>query len=377
MTSDARPWDRRRVEAIQFVALAGLLGVVASLAPMPWYETDRGTYLTIGRHWVLPDCSDLHCYRVLVAWVLESLPGPSLFKWKAYAVLCNAGAAIALMRLCGTFGMSRRAATYAAWLAAFGFGSLFTLFDPHTSDPLMFLLGPLLLDLLLRHRFAMATVIAVAGVFGKEFAAAPLWIYAIYAFLARQWDRFPRALLSAMTTTLVWIVFRLWLTLKYNYTDSGSASADLLGGGYLRVWASYMSPRGAVSFVFAQFGALFVLIPAGLWWAGRQLRQLSIAAIPALLALVYVQQPDRALWNFHFLAIPLSVLVLEALPAALAWIFVFAYGLANLRFGAQLTFVPSARFPVVISLLLAGAAIGMQVLRRPAGASRSAATLAS
>lgn len=359
-----------------FVAIAVVLGCVAAAAPAPSYATDRGTYETIGRQWILPDCGDLHCFRMLVAWILEQLPGPSLLKWKAYAVVANAAAAMALARLCGTLGLSRPAAIHAAWLAALGFGSLFTLFDPYTSDPLMFFLGPALIDLLLRNQIAAAAAIAAVGVFAKEFAAAPLWILTIYTASARQWERCARVLFAAMSVTLVWIAFHLTLTLKYNYSYAASASADLLGGGYLRHWASYMSPRVAASAVFGEFGALFLLIPAGLWWGSQQLRRLAVAAIPALLALAYVQQPDRALWNFHFLAIPLSVIVLEELPSALIWLFIAAYGLANLRVGAQLPFVPSARFPVVLSVLLALTAIAVKMLRGSTGAARPAATLA-
>jgi len=348
----------------QFAVFAALLAAVAALAPAPWYATDRGTYVTIGQRWILPDCGDLHCYRVLVAWTLEHLPGPSVFKWKTYAVLANAGAAVALGTLCLAFGLSRRAATYASWLAAFGFGSLYTLFDPYTSDPLMFLLGPVLMTLLIGGHFAAAGIIATVGALGKEFAIAPLWIFTIYSAVDRAWQRFARVLFAAMTATLIWTLFHLWLTLKYNYSYGGSASADVFGGGYIRLWASYMSPRVAASVLFAEFGALFLLIPVGLFFATWQMRQLTLAAVPALVALAYVQQPDRALWNFHFLAVPLAVLVLESLPEILAWVFIAAYALANLRFGAQLAFAPSARFPVAVSVALALAAIGWKIARR-------------
>jgi hypothetical protein len=301
---------------------------------------------------------------VLVAWLLEHLPGPSLMKWKAYAALCNAGAGVALARLCDTLGLSRRAGSYAAWLAAFGFGSLYTLYDPHTSDPLMFLLGPTLMWLLLNDCIGRASVVATVCVFAKEFAAAPLWIFTIYSALVRQWDRFGRALFGAMTATLVWSVFLLWLTLKYNYSNE-SASTDLFGGGYLRHWASFVSPRIAASVLFAEFGAMFLLAPAGLWWAGQRLRGLAVASIPAVVALAYVQQPDRALWNFHFVVIPLSVIVLDALSAAMGWLFVAAFAVANLRFGAQLAFVPSARIPVAISLVVALVAVAVKIGRVP------------
>lgn len=357
--------DPRVRPAVQFVAIAALLGLIAALAPSPWYQTDRGTYEAIGRQHVVPDCSGLHCFRVLVAWGIEALPGPSLFKWKVYAVLANAAAAIALAQLCLVLGLTVRAATLASWIAAVGFGSLFTLFDPHTSDPLMYFLGPFLLTLLLENRIGSAGVASGIGIFAKEFAAGPLWTFTVAAGLGRRWETAARALLASMTVTLVWLVFHLWLMLTYNYSYGGeSASADLLGGGYLHVWASYVSLRVAASVIFAEFGAVFLLIPFGLLQCSRELRRLAIAAIPAVIALGYVQQPDRALWNFHFLAIPIGVVVLERLPAAAAWLFVVSYGVANLRFGAQLAFAPPARFPIAISLVIAVTAIALS-FRKP------------
>ena len=47
----------------------------------------------------------------LVPWLLAPLPGPSLVKWKAYAVVSNAAAAVAVFALCVTFGLSTRAQT--------------------------------------------------------------------------------------------------------------------------------------------------------------------------------------------------------------------------------------------------------------------------
>ncbi len=81
------------------------------------------------------------------------------------------------------------------------------------------------------------------------------------------------------------------------------------------------------------FGPLFVLMPAGFLRADRRLRLLAVASLPAMAAFVYVQQPDRALWNFHFVAIPIAILALEALPDRLCWLFIAAFGVANLKLG--------------------------------------------
>ena len=347
-TATARPRFSR-----DFILIALLLAVIAALAPAPWYETDRDTYVQIGREYIVPDCSSLHCTRILVSWVVETLPGPSLVKWKAYAVLANAGAGVAVMAFAAALGFSSRSATLAGWISALGFGSLFTIFDPHTSDPLMYLFGPLLSTLLVRGRLRAAGWLAGLGILAKEFAAAPLWIFAIAEALAARWIIAVRAVVLAALVTLAWIALQLWLMLGFNYGYGDSASADVFGGGYLRLWASYVSPRVAAATIFGEFGALFLLIPFGFLRAGPDLRRLAIASIPAVAALAYVQQPDRALWNFHYLAVPLAVLMLERVPTTISWLFVAFFGLANLRLGAQIAWVPSARFGLVVTLGIA------------------------
>jgi hypothetical protein len=348
----------------RFVLIALVLGVVAAIAPAPWLGTDRPTYEAVGRQHVIADCSELHCFRILVAWTLEALPGPSLVKWKTYAVLANAGAAMTVGWLCILLGLSTRASIYATWLSAVGFGSFYTLFDSYTSDPLMFLLGPLIIVELLRGHRGRGTALGVVGVLAKEFAAAPLWIHMLWSALRRHWDAALRSLLAASTATMVWVALQIWLVAFHNYSYGGSASTNLAGGGFLAQWYSMIGPRGAVMAMFVEFGALYVLFPFGLLRASRELRLLAVAATPAALALVYVQQPDRALWNFHFLLIPIAVLALEKLPAWAAWLFIVLFALANLRVGAQLKIVPPAAVPLALSTLVAAGAGALVIFRR-------------
>lgn len=348
----------------QFVVLVILLGAIAAVAPAPTYLTDSETYQKTGQMFIVPDCSDIHCFRVLVAWVLEPLPGPSFLKWKVYAVLANAGAAVALGRLCLILGLSTRSSNLATWLAALGFGSLYTLYDCYTSDPLMFLLGPLILGDLLRDQRGRAGLLASVGVLAKEFAAAPLWIVTIWAALQRRWELASRTLLTAMMATLVWLVLQITLMTVFNYSYADNTSTHIFDGAYLTVWLHAVPTRVVITSIFVEFGALYLLFPFGALVASRGLRLLAVAAVPAALALVYVQQPDRALWNFHFIVIPFAVLVLERLPAWASGLFVASFGVANLRFGAQLSFVPSAPVPLLLSLILAVAAIFVVLTRR-------------
>ena len=109
-------------------------------------------------------------------WVVGAFPGPDLLRFKAYGVLCNAAAAVALFDLSLAFGLSRRASLIASALTAFGFGTFYTLFEPYMSDPLMFWLTPVVMRLALEDRAGLACAIACVGVFAKEFIVVPLAI---------------------------------------------------------------------------------------------------------------------------------------------------------------------------------------------------------
>ena len=349
----------RRSTAIHAAASTIVLGAIAALAPTPWYPTDKDTYLLVGQRVIVPDCTELHCFRVLVPAIVEHLPGPSLLKWKAYAVVANAAAAIATGRLALAFGVPLRAAWLATWMSALGFGALYTLFDPHTADPLMFFAGPALTLLLLRDRTRRVAGLSAVGVLAKEFAAAPLWIAAGVAWLDGRRVVMVRTAVAALSVTTLWALFQLTLitVFDYGYGQNAYSTSGLLSGGYLAHWAGILGWRGAASTLLSDYGALYLLVPAGFAVASPDLRHWTLASIPALLAFVYVQQPDRAIWNFHFLFVPLAALAIVRLPLAAACAFVAAYAAANMRVGAQLPFVPPARFGLAASGLLAAAAL--------------------
>jgi len=79
-----------------FAALTLCLAAIAWASPLPARVTDRDVYEATAAHGVVLDCSDIHCFRVMVPWLLSPLPGPSILKWKAYAVLSNAAAGLAV-----------------------------------------------------------------------------------------------------------------------------------------------------------------------------------------------------------------------------------------------------------------------------------------
>jgi len=339
------------------VALVAVLGAMSWTSPLPDRVTDREIYERTAALRIVPDCTDLHCFRALVAWALGTLPGPSTFKWRAYAVVCNALAAVMVLQLCLTLGLAPRAAWIASLLSAFGFGALYTVYDAYTSDPLMYLIGPLMTNELLRARLASAGVIGAIGVFAKEFAAAPLFLFAIAQAIARRWPDALRTLAAANAVFIVWATFHLTMIIAFNYGYGGTTSNRFLSGAGIGPWLQEQSWRGIVSAMFNEFGALYVLAPAGFLLAPPTLRRLAIAAAPIALVLCYVQQPDRALWNFHFLVSPLAAIALDRASLVLAGLTIAAFAFANLRVGAQLPFIPAARFALGLSVVFALAVV--------------------
>jgi hypothetical protein len=339
-----RPW---------LIGLGLALVMIAAASPDPARATDRGAYEATARRFIVRDCSDLHCFRVLVPWVLGALPGPSLLKWKAYAVAANWLAALGVYALSIAWGLSARAALMAAVMSALGFGSLYTLFDPFTSDPLMYAIGPFLAWLVLHDRLAIAGAVAAIGVLAKEFAAAPMLIAAAATAASGRITEALRVAAFANVALIAWLTLQLVLIIAFNYSYAGNASTQLLSGGYLGYWLSRQSWAVSAMAIYGEFGVLWLLAPAGLWLAPPAMRRFAIAATPVALVFAYVQQPDRAFWNFHFIATPLAALVLERAPAVAAWVCVAAFALANFRLGAQLAHVPAARASLAISLIVA------------------------
>jgi hypothetical protein len=230
-------------------------------------------------------------------------------------------------------------------------------YDAYTSDPLMYLLGPLITNELLRARLAVATVIGAIGVFAKEFAAAPLFLFAIAQAMGRRWPDALRTLAAANAVFIVWAIFHLTMIIGFNYGYGGTTSNRFLSGAGIGPWLQEQSWRGIVSAMFNEFGALYVLAPAGFVLAPPTLRRLTIAAAPIALVLCYVQQPDRALWNFHFLVSPLAAIALERASLVLAGVTIATFAFANLRVGAQLPFIPAARFALGLSVVCALAVV--------------------
>jgi hypothetical protein len=344
--------NRRGSGASLALAIGTTLALIAAVAPSPWFITERDIFRQIGRDFFIPDCSSLHCTRVLASWILEQLPGPSLLKWKIYAVVCGTIAAVGTARLARHVGLSERVGSWSAWLVAFGSGVQITLFDPYGPDPFIYAITPWMLLWVIQDRIALAASIAAVGVFAKEFAAAPLWIGVGYAILARRRGLFWRCSAAAVTATLIWVALQIALILRFNYSYGGSASALVFEGGNFTRWFRLLGPTQSLGALAVHVVPVVALAAVAVRRAPRQLQHLALASIPPLLALVYVQQPDRAIWNFQPVLASLAALPLVAASPAFAWTFVAGYASSNLRVVPQVARLLS---PAAFVVCVAGA----------------------
>ena len=337
----------------RFLALLVVLGAIAALAPVPSYPTDADLYERMGREWFIRGCDEIHCPRVLVPWILGLIPAASLIKWKTLAVICEAGAAWMMERWVSRLGAPPHVASQVMWLTALGSGSLYTFFDPHTADPLMHLLGPALMLLLFSSQITAAIVISAVAVFSKKFAAVPLFVAGLTWIQQQRWAEVRCTWIGLAVVIAIWAAWVVSLRVLLGYSYGKNHSVDLLGGGFLFYWMARLPVSVIAGSIVMTFGMLWVLWPAGLLWGPRPLTQLTLAALPCILVWCYVQQPDRALWNFAFVAMPAAAVVLARCAPALGWALVAAHALVNLRFGAQFNFVPSAKYSLIVAMALA------------------------
>ncbi len=93
------------------------------------------------------------------------------------------------------------------------------------------------------------------------------------------------------------------------------------------------------------FGFAWLYGLAGFRFAPDCLRALALGSILPILALVYVQTPERALGNAFFVVVPLAVVFLARLPLAVAVPAAVTNGLLTAKVGLSAAWLPRVRGP--------------------------------
>ena len=127
-------------------------------------------------------------------------------------------------------------AVLAAVLYQLSFGATFNVYDPFTPDAAVYLLAAVLAMLWWFDRPVMAIGVALVGVFAKEAVALVISTMALATLNRHTASRRAAWIVAAAAAWIVLLGFHAVMDVFFGWTESDSASANVLNGGFLRRW---------------------------------------------------------------------------------------------------------------------------------------------
>jgi len=128
----------------------------------------------------------------------------------------------------------------------------------------------------------------------------------------------------------------------------GNVASNFSEGSWLAIWwRSNPSLVFKAYMIFITFGFAWFFALAGWRGAARDWRHLALGAILPMLALIYVQTPERALGNAFFAVVPLATAFLATLPLTAAYLAVITNGLLTAKVGLSTPWLPASSILIV------------------------------
>lgn len=352
MTS-ARQW------VVILAVNAGLAAAAQAVVPGEPGLSDREQYEYVGRHGLEPNCGwSVYCYRVLVPMALEQVPANATLRWRGYQVASNTLAGTILAITTGRLVGGWSTAVIASLIVQSSFGFTFTAYDPYTADSAVFVFAAVLTWCWLTNRIGGAFAAGMFGVFAKETVALVSASTAIAAFVARQPRHWPWWLAQAAVVMATLLGFHWVMDTYFGWSITTNAAAKFSEGSWLAIWwAHNPSVLSKMFYLFMPFGFGWLYALAGFRIAPANLRQLALGATAPMLALNYVQNPERALGNAFFIVVPLAAIALARVPVALALVAVVTNGAITAKVGTSTNWLPSVSImlgPAAVSAALVG-----------------------
>lgn len=274
--------------------------------------------------------------------------------WRGYQIISNAAAGTLIAALAGGLAGTASAPFVASMVVQASYGFAFTAYDPYAADPIVFVIAALLTWCWITNRPWHAAVLCAIGVFAKETVALLAGVLALAAVIEsavvqratadRKWKAWlAPVLISGALLASFHIASRLWL----NWQIESNPAAQMSHGSWLGLWwrNNPLIDRKAYM-VFATFGFAWLFALMGWRGAPRPWRALAVAAIPAMLFLLVIQTPERALGNAFFVVIPLAVLFAARSPA-LGALALGVNALITARAGSSSAWLPSATWTLI------------------------------
>lgn len=328
-----------------------LAALVQAGAPAQPRLSDRNDYEYNGREPLTAYCpNSIYCYRILVPMLLERIPADPELRWRALQLLAHAAT--------GTLVAVASVPAGSPWIASVllqtSYAFTFTAYDPFTPDPVIFLIAALVLYCWTIDRAMVVALMAVVFVFAKEtvvlIASAP----AIAAMASRDRPRWWRWLVPAAIAGLTLFGFHWYMDTYAGWGISRNPASNFSTGSWLAIWwKNNPSIARKALMVFSPFGFAWIFAALGYRHASPAIRQLAIGAALPMLALVYVQTPERALGNAFFVIVPLAAAFLAQVPLPAAVAAAVTNGLVTARIGLSTELLPSSSVLLVPAALAA------------------------
>lgn len=324
---------------ILFFNLA-LAATMQGLAPAQPRLSDRNDYEYTGRQPFAPNCPNtIYCYRILVPTLLERIPIDPERRWRGFQLLSHTMTGSVVAAATAPIGSP----LIASLLVQTSYGFAFTAYDPYTPDPFVFLVSALVLALWIADRSLAVTLLAAVGVFAKEtvalVASAPAFAVMLWGDRRARW----RWLAPAAVAWALLLSFHWYMDTYAGWSISRNPAARFDTGSWLAIWWQYNpSLARKALMLFAPFGFAWLFAIAGYRHATAPYQQLAAGAVLPMLALVYVQTPERALGNAFFVVIPLAAAFLARVPALPAWAAALTSGLVTARIGLSSELLPAS-----------------------------------
>ena len=344
----------------------GLLVINAALAlgframvPDQPLLSDRESYEWVGEHGLAPGCPmSVYCYRIAVPLLVDALPFEPEARWRVFEGVANTLAGFVVALAVARLAPGLRAPLLATWLAQSSFALTYTAYDPFTADPMVFLIAALTLLAWLADWPMLVVAIGLVGVFAKETVALIVTAAAMAAWLRRSTVPWRPWALAAVVSWTILLAFHWAMDTYAGWGFRGNPATQLASGSWLGIWLTHLdSPLRAVFLLFVPFGFAWAYAVAGFRFVPDRLRVLALGSILPMLALVYVQTPERALGNAFFVIVPLAALFLARLPLAVAVPAAVTNGLLTAKVGLSAAWLPSSGVLVIPAAVCAVVAV--------------------
>lgn len=345
-------WRHWLVILLANVALAGLLR--QGVPEQPNYS-DLNAYNFVGDHGLGPDCPfSVYCYRILVPVTLAQLPGDPETRWRAAEFIGVSLAGFVTAVATAALTPAWQAPLLATLVAQLSYGFTYTAYDPYSPDAMVFLIAALLLLAWLREQAWAALGLSLIGVLVKETVALVAISTGLAAIVRPRDARWRLWFAQAAAVGALLLGFH-WIMDTYNgWGISANVASKFSAGSWLAVWLENMDSYGRIAFLlFTPFGFAWGYALLGFRFASRRMRALALGAMIPMLALNYVQNPERALANSFFVVVPLTAVYLSRVSPAAGFAAAITNGLLTARVGLSTVWLPSTRWLVVPALATA------------------------